>query len=73
METHTDTQLADLLRELERQRAAVREYRLSVYPEKQALHELKLLSLYVEIGNLCRAHGLNLPSEVRGLPRAAPG
>ena len=66
MQPEPEARLAELLREIERHRAASREYRLSVYPEKRAHHELKLLALYVEIGALCREHGLDLPLEMRG-------
>jgi hypothetical protein len=66
MQPEPKDRLADLLREIERHRAASREYRLSAYPEKRAHHELTLLSLYVEIGALCREYGLDLPPEMRG-------
>lgn len=65
MQSEPEARLAELLREIERNSAAVREYRLSAYPEKRAQHELKLLSLYVEIGALCREYGLDLPPEMR--------
>jgi len=66
MQPEPEARLAELLREIERHSAAVREYRLSAYPEMRARHELKLLSLHVEIGAFCREHGLDLPPEIRG-------
>jgi len=66
MQPEPQARLAEFLRETERHRAAIREYRLSAYLEKRAHHELKLLALYVEIGAPCHKHGLGLPPEMRG-------
>jgi len=76
MQPEPEARLAELLHELERHLAAAREYQLSAYPEMRARHEVKVLKLYVEIGDLCREHGFELPPAVRartGPPRASPG
>lgn len=59
-----DKRLAELLREAERQRSAIREYGLAGYVTKVEQHKARLEEVYEEIRAHCREHGLALPKEV---------
>ena len=56
--------LAELLREAERQRSAIREYGLAGYVTKVEQHKARLEAVYEQIRTHCREHGLALPKEV---------
>jgi hypothetical protein len=57
--------LSDLLTEVARHREAIREYKLSAFPEMAVLRELKLRELCSCIRSHCREHGLATPRSRR--------
>ena len=58
--------LADLLRDAERHRDAIREFGLAGYVSMVEQHRARLRDVYDRIRRHCQKHGLPLPPEVDG-------